>query len=216
MSMYLKRLIGKKGAKVVKEGAFTEHPICSATLGICSALAISNKVENAIAMSIGVIFVLILTSVLISLFRKLIPSRVRIIAYMITIASGVTIVDLVLKAYFPAISTAMGPYVPLIITNCIIMGRAEAFFIQNDTRHSLLDALANGFAYTYTLIGIAVVREVLAFGTLLNWDIRTILPEGWIWTNWVLMGVPAGAFFVLGIILWIIREVADMKPPGKG
>jgi len=209
--MSLKQLLGKKGAKVVKEGAFTEHPICSATLGICSALAISNKVENAIAMSVGVIFVLLLTSVLISLLRKLIPSRVRIITYMITIASGVTIVDLVLKAYFPAISAAMGPYVPLIITNCIIMGRAEAFFVQNDTRHSILDALANGFAYTYTLVGIAVVREVLAFGTLLNYKVTPAC-----WTNWVLMGVPAGAFFVLGIILWIIREMADMKPPGKG
>lgn len=209
--MSLKKLLGKKGAKVVKEGAFTEHPICAATLGICSALAISNKVENAIAMSLGVVFVLLLTAVLISLLRKLIPSRVRIITYMITIASGVTIVDLVLKAYFPAISAAMGPYVALIITNCIIMGRAEAFFVQNDTRHSILDALANGFAYTYTLIGIAVVREILAFGTLLNW---TVTPAGW--TNWVLMGVPAGAFFVLGIVLWIIREAADMKPPGKG
>ena len=128
--MNLKEIFGKKGAKVVKNGIWREHPISSATLGICSALAISNKVENAIAMSAGVIFVLIITAIIISVLRKIIPSRVRIIIYMITIAAGVTIVDLVLKAYFPTISEAMGPYVPLIITNCMIMGRAEAFFVQ--------------------------------------------------------------------------------------
>ncbi|MBT8347547.1 MAG: NADH:ubiquinone reductase (Na(+)-transporting) subunit D, partial [Desulfofustis sp.] len=154
--MNLKEIFGKKGAKVIKNGVWREHPISSATLGICSALAISNKVENAIAMSAGVIFVLIITAIIISVLRKIIPSRVRIIIYMITIAAGVTIVDLVLKAYFPTISEAMGPYVPLIITNCMIMGRAEAFFVQNPPKLSLIDALANGLAYTYTLMAIAI------------------------------------------------------------
>ncbi len=205
----ISQVFGKKGAKTIKNGIWREHPICSDTLGICSALAISNKVENAIAMSAGVIFVLLLTALIISILRTLIPSRVRIIIYMITIASGVTIVDLVLMAFFPTISEAMGPYVPLIITNCIIMGRAEAFFIQNSPRNALLDALANGFAYTYTLMSIAVIREILAFGTLLGFRVT---PTGWV--DWVVLAAPAGAFFVLGIFLWITRTMAGIEPPG--
>jgi Na+-transporting NADH:ubiquinone oxidoreductase subunit D len=206
--MNLKEIFGKKGAKVVKNGIWREHPISSATLGICSALAISNKVENAIAMSAGVIFVLIITAIIISLLRKIIPSRVRIIIYMITIAAGVTIVDLVLKAYWPTVSEAMGPYVPLIITNCMIMGRAEAFFVQNPPKLSLIDALANGFAYTYTLMAIAIFREIFAFGTLLG--VR-VTPSGWV--DWVVLAAPAGAFFVLGVFLWITRTAAGVEPP---
>jgi Na+-transporting NADH:ubiquinone oxidoreductase subunit D len=208
--MSLKNLLGAKGSKVVREGVWKEHPICAMTLGICSALAISNKVENAVAMSGGVIFVLLLTAVVISLLRKLIPTRVRIITYMITIASGVIIVDSVLKAYFPPISKSLGPYVGLIITNCIIMGRAEAFFSQNELHFSLLDALANGIAYTYTLVSIAVVREVLGFGTLLGFQ---VMPDSF--EKWVVMAAPAGAFFLLGIFLWITRTLANIRPPGR-
>ena len=210
--MIVKRLLGVKGCKIVKNSIWTGHPISSATLGICSALAISNKVENAVAMSSGVIFVLVLTGILISLLRKLIPSRVRIIAYMLTIASGVTIVDLVLKAMVPDISEALGPYVGLIITNCIIMGRSEAFFIQNGVYHSILDALANGSAYAYTLITVAVIREILGFGTLLGYQ---IMPAD-MWTGWAVMAAPAGAFFLLGVFLWIFRPIAQIEPPGKG
>jgi len=204
--MNLKQLFGKKGAKTIKNGIWREHPISSATLGVCSALAISNKVENAIAMSAGVVFVLVLTAVIISLLRKLIPSRVRIIVYMITIASGVTIVDLALLAFFPTISEAMGPYVPLIITNCIIMGRAEAFFVQNPLKYSVLDALANGLAYTYTLVAIAIFREIFGFGTLLG--IR-VTPDYWV--DWVVLAAPAGAFFVLAIFLWVVRTWARIE-----
>lgn len=204
----LKKIFGAQGGKVIKNGIWADHPVCSTTLGICSALAITNKVENAVAMSAGVVFVLVLTAVIISVLRKFIPGRVRIITYMITIASGVIIVDRVLKAFFPGISEAMGPYVGLIITNCIIMGRAEAFFIQNDTYHSILDSIANGIAYTYALLAVAVVREILAFGTLLGFH---IMPGGW--QNWSVMAAPAGAFFVLGTFLWITRTLADIEPP---
>ncbi len=206
--MNLKTIFGKKGAKTIKNAIWREHPISSATLGICSALAISNKVENALAMSAGVIFVLVLTALIISTLRKLIPSRVRIIIYMITIAAGVTIVDLALLAFFPTISEAMGPYVPLIITNCIIMGRAEAFFVQNPPKLAVIDALANGLAYMYTLMAIAIVREVFGFGTILG--IR-VTPADWV--DWVVLAAPAGAFFVLGIFLWIVRTWAGVEPP---
>jgi Na+-transporting NADH:ubiquinone oxidoreductase subunit D len=120
-------------------------------------------------------------------------------------------VDRVLKAYFPAISQALGPYVGLIITNCIIMGRAEAFFVQNNTYHSVLDSIANGLAYTYTLVSIAVFREILGFGTLLGYR---VMPGGWV--NWSVMAAPAGAFFFLGVFLWITRTLANIAPPGKG
>jgi len=210
--MSLQGMLGKQGAKVVKNGAWKEHPICAMTLGICSALAISNMVANAVAMSAGVIFVLVLTAVVISSLRKLIPTRVRIITYMITIASGVIIVDRVLQAYFPPISAALGPYVGLIITNCIIMGRAEGFYAQNELKYSVLDALANGFAYTYTLISIAIVREVLGFGTFLGYQ---VMPKE-SFVTWSVMAAPAGAFFLLGIFLWITRTLANIRPPGKG
>ena len=200
----LKKLLGAKGSKIVKKGIWGDHPVFSACLGICSALAVSNKVANAVAMGAGVTFVLVATAVFISTLRTLIPQRVRIITYMIVIASFVIIVDKTLQAFFPDISSAIGPYVGLIITNCIIMGRAEAFFIQNTVYHSVLDAIANGMAYSYTLIAIAVVRELLGFGTILG---ISVMPAGW--ENWVVMTMAPGAFFLLGLAIWISRSIQE-------
>lgn len=195
-----------EGYKTIVNGLWRDHPVFSMVLGICSALAVSNRVDNAIAMTAGVTFVLVATAVIISLLRRLIPMRVRIITFMIVIATFVIIVDKFLKAFFPTISTAIGPYVGLIITNCIIMGRAEAFYIQNNVRLSILDALANGAGYGYTLISIAVLRELLGFGSLMG--IR-IMPEGW--TNWVVMSMAPGAFFLLGIFIWLTRTLAKLE-----
>ncbi len=209
--MVLRKLLGAKGYKTVKKGIWSDHPIFAVGLGICSALAISNKVENALAMGAGVTFVLVATAVFVSALRKLIPQRVRIITYMIVIASFVIIVDRFLKAFFPTISESVGPYVGLIITNCIIMGRAEAFYIQNNTYHSVLDAVSNGLAYSYTLIIIAVIREVLGFGTLLG---MKVTPGGW--ENWVVMTMAPGAFFLLGLAIWISRTIAEGKAQEEG
>ena len=208
--MLLKKLLGAEGYKTIKKGIWGDHPIFAAGLGICSALAISNKVENAIAMGAGVTFVLVATGILISTLRSLIPQRVRIITYMITIASFVIIVDKFLQAYFPGISEAVGPYVGLIITNCIIMGRAEAFFIQNNAYQSVLDAVSNGLSYSYTLIIIAIVREILGFGTLLGFS---VMPDRW--ENWVVMTMAPGAFFLLGIAIWISRTLTEAKAEDK-
>jgi Na+-transporting NADH:ubiquinone oxidoreductase subunit D len=205
--MMLRKFLGAEGYRAVKNGIWNDQPIFSMVLGICSALAITNRVENAIAMGAGVTFVLIATALVISPLRTLVPLRARIITYMVTIASFVIIVDRFLKAFYPDISVAIGPYVGLIITNCIIMGRAEAFYIQNKTSNSVLDALSNGIGYSYTLISVAVVRELLGFGTLLG--IR-VMPSGW--NNWVVMTLAPGAFFLLGIFLWITRTVADIEP----
>ena len=195
-----------QSVKTFVNGIWRDHPIFSMILGICSALAVSNKVENAIAMGAGVTFVLLATALLISLLRKLIPSRVRMITYMVVIATFVIIVDRVLKAAVPDISRALGPYVGLIITNCIIMGRAEAFYVQNRIGQSLIDAFSNGLSYTYTLVIVAVVRELLGFGTILNFR---VMPEGF--TNWVVMAMAPGAFFVLAVFIWISRSIAGME-----
>ena len=196
----------KKTKDTFMNGVWRDHPIFSMVLGICSALAVSNRVENAIAMGAGVTFVLVATAILISLLRNMIPRRVRMIAYMIVIASFVIIVDRFLKAFFPTISESIGPYVGLIITNCIIMGRAEAFYVQNTIKQSIVDAVSNGIGYTLTLGIIAVVREVLGFGTILG---MTVVPEGW--TNWVVMAMAPGAFFVLALFIWISRTIAKME-----
>ena len=197
--------VKNKTVQTVLDGLWRDHPIFSMLLGICSALAVSNKVENAIAMGAGVTFVLVATGIIISLLRKIIPRRVRMITYMLIVASFVIIVDRFLKAFYPVISDSIGPYVGLIITNCIIMGRAEAFYIHNNTFQSLIDALANGISYTYTLGIIAVIREVLGFGTILGFQ---VMPEGW--TNWVVMAMAPGAFFVLGVFIWVTRTLSKM------
>jgi Na+-transporting NADH:ubiquinone oxidoreductase subunit D len=198
--------VKQKSIRTILDGIWRDHPIFSMILGICSALAISNKIENAIAMGAGVIFVMVATALVVSLLRYIIPRRVRIITYMIIIASFVIIVDKYLKAFYPSISTTLGPYVGLIITNCIIMGRAEAFYVQNNVFQSLLDAVSNGISYTYTLIIVAAVREILGFGTLLGFQ---IMPEGF--TKWVVMAMAPGAFFVLGLFLWISRALANIE-----
>ncbi len=201
-----KDLSESKSLTTIKDGIWRDHPVFSMLLGICSALAVSNKVENALAMGAGVTFVLLGTALFISVLRNFIPQRTRMITYMLTVASFVIIVDKVLKAYFPEISESIGPYVGLIITNCIIMGRCEAFFIQNTLWQSILDSLANGFGYTYTLVIIAVVREVMGFGTILG---IPVIPDDW--TRWVVMAMAPGAFFVLSIFIWITRTLSHKE-----
>ncbi len=202
--MILKKYLGADGYKILKLGITRNHPIFAVGLGICSALAVSNKVENAIAMGAGVTFVLIATAVIISSLRSLIPQRARIITYMIVIASFVIIVQMFLDAFFLTISEALGAYVALIITNCILMGRAEAFYVSNGVRHSVIDAVSNGIGYTYTLVAIAVVREILGFGTLLGFQVT---PDGW--EPWVVMTMAPGAFFLLGIAIWISKTITE-------
>jgi Na+-transporting NADH:ubiquinone oxidoreductase subunit D len=197
--------------RVMLNGLWKDHPIFSMVLGICSALAVSNKVENAIAMGAGVTFALVATALLISALRKLIPGRVRMIAYMIIIATFVIVVDRVLKAAFPDISRAIGPYVGLIITNCILMGRAEAFYVSNGVGLSIVDALFNGLGYSYTLIAVAVIRELLGFGSILGMQ---VMPATF--NKWVVLAMAPGAFFVVALFIWITRTLAGMDPDKQG
>lgn len=193
--------------RTFSKGFFKENAICCQLLGLCSALAVSNKVENALAMGLGVVFVLVFSSFFISLLRRFIPPQYRITTFMIIISSLVIFVDQYLKAYFPEISKQLGPYVALIITNCIIMGRQEVFAGKNPPQYSILDALGNSLSYTYSLLLIAAVREILAFRTFLN--IR-VLPQSF--SPWIVMAMAPGAFFLFALYIWIFRIVAKLQP----
>lgn len=195
------RLKYTKWYNILKNGIAHNNPIVVAVLGICSALAVSNKVENAIAMGLGVTFVVMASSSVVSLIRNFIPPKVRMVTYMVIISTFVIAVQMFLAAYFPAINKALGAYVGLIITNCIVMGRAEAFAVKNPVRYSLLDGFASGMGYTFVLVVVSLVREVLAFGTIWNFQ---VLPTTF--PNWVVMTLAPGGFFVVGIFIWIIRE----------
>ncbi len=198
--MKLIRIKYTKWYNILKDGLLTNNPIAIAVLGICSALAITNRVENAIAMGLGVTFVVMASSATVSLIRNFIPAKVRMVTYMVIISTFVIIVQLVLQSYFPLIAKSLDAYVGLIITNCIVMGRAEAFAVKNPVRYSLVDGLASGLGYTLVLIAVASVREILAFGTFLN--MRVV---GVNWINWVSMTMAPGGFFVLGLMIWGIR-----------
>lgn len=200
----MKKLIRLKYTKtynIMRNGISMENPIAIAVLGICSALAVTNKVENAIAMGLGVTFVIMASSLMISMLRNFIPSKVRMITYMVVISSFVIIVQLFLEAYFPTIAESLGAYVGLIITNCIVMGRQEAFAAKNPVKYSVIDGFASGMGYALILVVTASIREVLAFGTFLNMQ---VVPDGWV--NWVVMAMAPGGFFVLGMFIWGLRQ----------
>jgi Na+-transporting NADH:ubiquinone oxidoreductase subunit D len=199
--MKLIRLKYTKWFNISKDGLFFKNQIAIAVLGICSSLAVSNRVENAIAMGLGVTFVVMASSATISIFRNIIPSKVRMITYMVVISTYVIAVQMFLQAYFPAIAKQLGAYVGLIITNCIVMGRAEAFGVKNPVKYSLVDGFASGMGYTIVLLAISVIREILAFGTLLGFS---VVPTGWV--NWTVMAMAPGGFFVLAMFIWFIRS----------
>ena len=187
-------------SEVFKAGLWKANPVLRQVLGICSTLAVTNLLVNTLVMNAGLIFTLTMSSVTVSLLRNQIPSRIRMMIQTLIIASYVIIVDILIKAYLPDISEALGPYVGLIITNCIVMGRCEAFARNNPVVPSFLDGLAVGLGYAFVLTIIAVARELLGFGTLLGFR---VMPE-W-FTTWTIMIVAPGAFFVLGVFIWIVR-----------
>ena len=189
--------------QILKNGLVGENPIFRQVLGICSALAVTNLVVNTFFMGFGVTVATALTSFTISLLRNFIPVRIRMIVQVVIIAVYVMMIDILIKAVAPDIHRFIGPYVGLIITNCIIMGRAEAFASQNKPVPSFVDGVACGLGYASVLVAIAVVREIMGFGTLLG----HVLPfrDLW-WHQWTIMVMPPGAFFMLAIFTWIARS----------
>jgi Na+-transporting NADH:ubiquinone oxidoreductase subunit D len=193
-----------KVKRVFSDDLGANNPVFAQILGICSTLAVTNVLKNTIVMCAGLIFTTSLSNLTVSLMREYIPPRIRMMVETLIIASYVIIVDIVLKAYLPDISRQLGPYVGLIITNCIIMGRAEAFALSNPPGLSFLDGIASGLGYSYVLIIIAVVRELMGSGSI--WGIKVL---GEWWTNWSIMVMAPGAFFVLAIFIWVVK---GMRP----
>jgi len=195
-----RRLVEVQSFKELVKGLWRENPVFRMILGMCPTLGATNMAINGFTMGASTTFVVIASSFTVSLIRKLVPSEVRIPAYMIIIAGYVTVVDLFLKAFVPELSKNLGPFVPLIVTNCFVLGRAEAFASQNRPWLSVMDALGVGLGFTASLTVLGLIREILGFGSVFGLQVL-----GTWWEPWVIMIVPGGAFLVLGLFIGIIK-----------
>ena len=201
----------------LKEGLLTKNPVLAQLLGMCSTLAITTSLFNGLGMGLAVTIILICSNVLISALRKVIPNLIRIAAYIVIIAGFVTMVDLLLQAFIPALAESLGVFIPLIVVNCIILGRAEAFASKNSVAASAVDGLCQGIGYTMALTLMCIIRELLGSGTfgggILNGGegIR-ILPEGY---PAMQMVMPVGGFLTLGFLVagfqWLLRRQENKK-----
>jgi Na+-transporting NADH:ubiquinone oxidoreductase subunit D len=195
----------KKYKDILLDPIFNNNPIALQILGICSALAVTSKLETSIVMSIAVIFVVSLSNFSVSLIRKQLPSSIRILVEMTIIASLVIIADQLIKAFAYDVSKQLSVYVGLIITNCIIMGRAEAFALQNPPVVSFLDGIGNGLGYSFVLLVVGFFRELFGSGKLLGFTVFQLNTEGgWYVPNGLALLSPS-AFILIGMLIWIIR-----------
>jgi Na+-transporting NADH:ubiquinone oxidoreductase subunit D len=197
--------------KLAIEGLWDNNPIFKQVLGICSTLAVTNLVLNTIVMCLALVFTLSFSAASVSILRKFTPRNIRMMVETMIIAFYVIIIDLILKAYWPAMSDNLGPYVGLIITNCIIMGRCEACANANPPKAAFFDGLFNALGYSLVLLIIALFRELLGMGTLLGYAIPYFSTS---WDKWIIMVMPPGAFFMLAIITWIFRSL-ELKREDK-
>jgi len=195
-----------KNMKVLRDGILYDNPVLIQVVGMCATLATSTSIINGAGMGLSTTAVLIGSNVVISLLRKFIPDTVRIPCFIVVIASFVTVVQLLLQAFLPAINDALGLFIPLIVVNCIILARAEGFASKNGVVSSFFDGLGNGLGFTFVLMAMGAVRELLGSGTLLG---MTVLPEAFPKT--LLMIMAPGAFFTLGIMMAIFKMVCK-KP----
>jgi len=204
--------MGTKKNTVFFDPIISNNPITRQVLGICSALAVTVKVDSAIVMAFALTFVLIMSNTIISLLRKKIPSNIRIIVQLTIIATLVIMTDQLLKAFLFDISKQLSVFVGLIITNCIVMGRAEAFAMQNSPKDSFIDGLGNGVGYGMILIVVSMIRELFGSGSILNISIfpasMYMANGGWYVNNGLMLLAP-GAFIVLGLLIWIQRTATN-------
>ena len=187
-------------------GLWRENPVFRLLLGMCPTLAVTAAVKPALTMGLSVIFVLFCSNIVVSLMRNLLKPHLRILMFTLTIATFVTIADLFLKAFQPRMSEILGPYVPLIIVNCIIICRAEACASKNPLLTSIIDAIGMGIGFTLILCVLAAIREILSTGAI--WEIP-ILPEGFV--PWAAMRMPVGAFLTLGLLLGLANAITKRK-----
>ncbi len=194
-----------KTREALVDPIFNNNPITLQVLGICSALAVTTRMDTALVMSAAVIGVTMSSNFFVSALRQHIPTNIRIIVQLTIIASLVIVVDQLLKAYLFEISQQLSVFVGLIITNCIIMGRAEAYAMQNPPAMSLIDGIGNGLGYGAILMGTAFLRELLGFGTLFGTQLLPLASEGGWYTPNGLMVLSPGAFFIIGFFIWALR-----------
>lgn len=195
----------KNTKQIVMDGLWRENPIFRQILGICSTLAVTNVVLNTAVMCISLTLVTAMSCLTVSLLRDWTPRNIRMMVQTLVIAFYVIIVDLILKAYWPEMSRNLGPFVGLIITNCIVMGRCEAFAGANPPVPSFMDGFFNGLGYSFVLLAISVVRELFGMGTILGFEIPYFSTP--YWDKWIIMVMPPGAFFALASIIWLCRSI---------
>ncbi len=204
--------------KQLKDGLIDQNPVLVQLLGMCSTMAITTSISNGVGMGISVLIILTLSNIFISLLRKIIPNEVRIACYVVVIAGFVTIVDLCLQAFFPAIAKSLGVFIPLIVVNCIILGRAEAFANKNSVGAAAVDGICQGIGYTIVLIIMCAFRELFGAGTLLGIQ---IMPASY--TPAIMLVLPVGGFLCLGTLIavmqWALAKSAkkaeEKKEEGK-
>ena len=196
----------KELRKIFMNGIIDENPTFRMVLGMCPTLAITTAVSNGIGMGLAVTFVLVFSNLVISLLRKAIPDQIRIPAFIVVIATFVTIVQLVVKAFVPALDAALGVFIPLIVGNCIIFGRAEAFAFKNKPIPAIVDGLGMGIGFTIAITLISAVRELFGAGTLLGVQ---VMPAGYLPMD--LLVKPAGGFIVLGLLLALMNKLLPKK-----
>jgi electron transport complex protein RnfE len=182
--------------KIFSNGLINENPLLVLMIGLCSSLAVTTSVANGLGMGLSMTFVLVMSEIVISLFRKLIPQAVRIPVFIIVIAAFTTIIDYVLQAYFPDLSASMGLFIPLIVVNCIIMGRVEAFASQQPLSGVIPDGLGMGLGYTWVLVGISLLREILGSGSIFGFDVF-----GANYTPILFFTLPPGGFLVFSLFI---------------
>lgn len=201
------------GGKAFMKNLWRDNPVFRQVLGVCSTLAVTNLLTNTVLMCAGLVFATALSSFTVSLLRRHTPKQVRMMVQVLIIAAYVIIVDIAIRAYAPDVHRLIGPYVGLIITNCIIMGRCEAFATQNQPVPSFLDGLGAGIGYSFVLLIIAVFREALGFGSLFG--VPLPLRDLW-WHPWTIMIMPPGAFFMLALVGWFGIATSSAKTAAGG
>ncbi len=195
-----------KARDVLFDPVLKSNPIALQVLGICSALAVTTKLETALVMSVAVTVVVACSNAAISLIRNFIPSSIRIIVIMTVISSLVILVDQILKAFVPSAADQLSVFVGLIITNCIVMGRAEAFASKNGVVHSFLDGIGNGLGYSLILMVVGFFRELLGSGQLFGITVLPLVGDGGFYVRNGLMLTPPSAFFLIGLFIWLVRS----------
>lgn len=191
-----------KYGKEFTKGLVKENPTLRLVLGTCPTLAVTTAAMNGLGMGLAAAFVLVCSNIVISLLRKVIPDKVRLPAFIVVIAGFTTIVQMLVKAYLPAIDKALGIYLPLIVVNCIILGRAEAFASKNSVGLSALDGLGMGAGFTAALVAMGGIREFFGNGTLFGW------PDGGLIPPITIFVLPAGGFFVFGLLIWLTNKLS--------